>query len=220
VTSVPPGKQPTGKVATGKTPVVLPPPVAPSPSRVASRVLTGVGIGLVILAAGVAAVVVSSGDDDPTVTAADDGSETAGPASSASEDSEDDLEGGEEVPPSTSTSTTTTVAPEDDLPPGEWAAVLFAATSFGPADEVRAELSRFGDVRVLDSNAYTTLKPGFFVVYVGGFLRSSGALDYCRAIGRYDRERCHARYLSRDPSVASWNTPGTDDARPEFIVYP
>lgn len=220
---VPLGKQPTGKPATGKVAVTLPPPgPPPAAGRTTNTTLIAVVVGILVLALGAGAAIVLTGGDDDTVTATDDGSPSAEPGSSTDDrnDDEDETEDpGAETTPTSSTTSSTTV-PDDGLPPGEWAAVLYASTTFGPADQVRAELAHFGDVRVLDSSAYRTLKPGFSVVYVGGFLRSSGALDFCRAIGRYDRDSCHARYLSRDPSVTSWNTPGTDDARPEFVAYP
>lgn len=217
---VPLGKQPTGKPATGKVAVTLPPPGPPAAGRTTNTTLIAVVVGILVLALGAGAAIVLTGRDDDTVTATDDGSQSAEPGSSTDDGNEDEAEDPAAEPTPTSSTTSSTTVPDDGLPPGEWAAVLYASTTFGPADQVRAELAHFGDVRVLDSSAYRTLKPGFSVVYVGGFLRSSGALDFCRAIGRYDRDSCHARYLSRDPSVPSWNTPGTDDARPEFVAYP
>lgn len=217
---VPLGKQPTGKPATGKVAVTLPPPGPPAAGRTTNTTLIAVVVGILVLALGAGAAIVLTGRDDDTVTATDDGSPSAEPGSSTDDGNEDEAEDPAAEPTPTSSTTSSTTVPDDGLPPGEWAAVLYASTTFGPADQVRTELAHFGDVRVLDSSAYRTLKPGFSVVYVGGFLRSSGALDFCRAIGRYDRDSCHARYLSRDPSVTSWNTPGTDDARPEFVAYP
>lgn len=183
---------------------------------VVAAVIAAVAVGI-----GAAVVITATGGDDTTVRA-DDGEGSASPDTRDNDDDDDDDDDLTSGPAPTPTTSPPAVAPAagDGLPPGEWAAFLYAATSFGAADAQRAALAGFGNIQVLDSNRYVTLKPGFFVVYRGGFERSAGALDFCRATGRYDANLCYARYLSQARSAPSWNIPGTDTARPEYVAYP
>ncbi len=63
---------------------------------------------------------------------------------------------------------------------------------------VRRDVPR---ARVLDSDRYESLRPGYSVIYYAGpFTTGTQALSYCAAHGRATRDLCVGRYLSHNPA--------------------
>ncbi|HET9893784.1 MAG TPA: hypothetical protein VFQ44_02510 [Streptosporangiaceae bacterium] len=54
--------------------------------------------------------------------------------------------------------------------------------------------------RVLNTNAYASLRPGYWVIYYGHFATGTQALAYCAARNRTTRDLCIGRYLSNNPA--------------------
>jgi len=171
-----------------------------------------VGIGLAVVMATVALLL--TGEEDEPVEIEQASVEEA-PAEPSDEEAERDPDEDQDPPTPTSVVTappsTTQAPPSNGLPPGRWAALLYASTDRGPADAQSGALGHLGPVRVLTSSNFTTLKPGLYVVYVDGFDTADQAIEFCYDAGRFDESECYARYLSQDPSV-TWNVPGTDQA--------
>ncbi len=60
------------------------------------------------------------------------------------------------------------------------------------------------EARVLRSDDYASLRPGYWVVYAPGpFTDGRAALDYCARHGRTTANTCVGRYLSREASDAT-----------------
>jgi len=100
--------------------------------------------------------------------------------------------------------TTTTTAPPSAEPVDQWIAVLSSveqSVSPAEADERHAAItSRFADARRLDSNRYASLRPGFWVSYVGPFPSGEAAVGFCRSNGLAVPSNCYGRFLSHDPA--------------------
>ena len=86
---------------------------------------------------------------------------------------------------------------------GIWIAQLASVpTSAGPA-QLRKELDKIKTeipgAQYLDSSNYTSLNPGYWVVYyTRSFTDGNQALRYCAARGRSTRNQCVGRFLSHD----------------------
>ncbi|PRH76331.1 serine/threonine protein kinase [Streptomyces solincola] len=94
-------------------------------------------------------------------------------------------------------------AADPDLAAGAWIAQLgTVGKAAGPAARDRMDRS-LADKGVrerayLDSDAYASLRPGFWVFYAKGFTDGRQAVEWCGARG-LARDECLGRYVSEDP---------------------
>lgn len=109
------------------------------------------------------------------------------------------------------TTVTTTAAPTTTTPPRpgseserQWIAVLASvptSTAAGEADARHAAIvARFPDARRLDSTQWASLRPGYWVSYVGPFPTGDAVLAFCRGNGLGVPSQCYGRFLSTDPA--------------------
>ncbi|MDG4860549.1 serine/threonine protein kinase, partial [Streptomyces sp. T-3] len=112
-------------------------------------------------------------------------------------------------PPTTLPPTTppTTTPAESSPPPVDevantWVAQLASfpkSSGTGPRDRAAAALRARGaeNVQHLDSSAYASLKPGYWVLYSPGFGNGEEAVSYCQGIGLTSRNQCVGRFISK-----------------------
>ncbi|MFF2025611.1 protein kinase [Streptomyces sp. NPDC058171] len=94
-------------------------------------------------------------------------------------------------------------APPDAGPAGTWIAQLASVErSLGHTARARqaAALRARGlsGVRVLSSDRFAALRPGYWVFYVPDFATGRAAVEYCRSKGLVTRNACVGRYVSDD----------------------
>ena len=125
--------------------------------------------------------------------------------------------------PTTTTTTTTTIPPPTatpntgaptEMPPGHWVVALGSFTDPSNAERARQQLaSSAPDAQVLHSDDYTSLRPGYWIVYVDhGFQSGTATVAFCHSLGLNSNHSCHGRYLS---TVA-----GLDGSDPRFSASP
>ena len=187
-----------------------PPPVPPNHGEVPSRsrrplVLAAAACLCLLLIGGV--LMATSGDDadqDASTTGTggvgDDGAAAVEFEPDTSRPSDGNLSSGEaNVPSSTS-------AP----PERAWVVSL---GSYETESEAVALSSGLPGTGVLHSNDYSSLNPGWWVVYYdGNFQSGDDAVSYCYDTGRSSRDACYARLLSTEP--------GLDPNDQSLVVYP
>ena len=132
-------------------------------------------------------------------TVADTLTGTSVPASSAPSTSTSTL------PPATVPEPPDTVeqADDDQSLDGRFIAVIVSATSAAAAEGALADLEeRFGPhFGVLLSDDFSSLNPGYWVVYAGPFTTAAEAQDTCWSnLGMRSASLCYGRRLSQDPS--------------------
>ena len=105
--------------------------------------------------------------------------------------------------PTTTPQTATPSANPSVLPVGHW--VVFLG-SFSNPDNATNARSGFAasvpDASILHSDDYTSLLPGFWVVYVDrSFADPEATLSFCHSLGLNTDQACHGRYLSTEPGL-------------------
>jgi eukaryotic-like serine/threonine-protein kinase len=118
------------------------------------------------------------------------------------------------TPPTTTpppAATTPTGAPSN-LPSGHWVVFLGSFSNPDNATNARGSLtSSVPDASILHSDDYTSLLPGFWVVYVDrSFIDPQATLSFCHSLGLNTDHECHGRYLS--------SAPGLDGHDPRFTA--
>ena len=117
-----------------------------------------------------------------------------------------------EEPTTTTTdaTTTTTVAGGGASASGvsdEWVAVLASVDRAGGeavADQRHAEIQgRFPDAVQIPSDEFASLRPGYWVSYVGPFPDGDSVVAFCRENGLSVPQQCYGRFLSDDPADAA-----------------
>ncbi|MFV0137893.1 protein kinase domain-containing protein [Streptomyces sp. HMX87] len=195
-------------------------PVPAPPRRLRRPVLAGVAVTAIAAAVAVALSPPWTGGKDGTGRAT--GGRTTGasttpspsPTPSTQPQSPDPEQGPARRPgpsaatsPSHSPAPATTAPPDGRDPSGRWIAQLHSepVSSGTAARDRRLALVRatVPDARLLRSDDYASLRPGYWVVYAPGpFGDGRAALEYCAEHGRTTANTCLGRYLSRDPSDA------------------
>lgn len=174
------------------TPGVAPsPPGEPRPPRSNGLVLAVVAVVCVVVVAIGAVLLLTTGGDSQE--AATDSSERgAGTPTDATVRTD--------APPTTPTSEVLDTPSTPGGLPGHWVAFLGAYLS---ESDARATLGSMpSGASVLFSNDYTSLNPGFWVVFVNdGFRDGPDAWSFCQSIGRSDVDLCHGRFLSTSPAA-------------------
>lgn len=105
--------------------------------------------------------------------------------------------------PSTTIPAPTTTAAAMDIggDGGHWVAILASIPTSTPSGQVDATIeslrSRYPALMVLTSDDYSSLRPGYVVVYRGPWAASEDATRYCNDIGRAVPSECYARFVQR-----------------------
>ncbi|MEE1942250.1 protein kinase [Streptomyces sp. TRM 70361] len=199
-------------------------PAAPGrPARRRAMTAAGaVAAVAVLLAAGVYGVTALSGGDErrntgarpAATTSPGDGAAPDGKPAGAGADGAADRTSGTGSAPA---SPDGTGAPEDGAPSADaspdsgeasadsWIAQLFSEpVSSGTAarDERLASVrAQVPGARVLRSDDFAALRPGYWVIYAPGpFADGNAAVRYCAEHGRTTSDGCVGRYLSHDPA--------------------
>ncbi len=80
-----------------------------------------------------------------------------------------------------------------------WIMALASLETPEQADRYLAELEGIDDGRILLSDDWPSLRPGFWVVYAGPFATGEEVLARCRELGRDIPNDCVGRVLTRNP---------------------
>ncbi len=83
------------------------------------------------------------------------------------------------------------------VPFGHWVSMLGAKPSYEIASELSTEIP---GSTVAHSDDIASLRPGYWVVFMGSFSGADDALANCRSLGRYSRDDCYAAFLSTNPA--------------------
>lgn len=90
---------------------------------------------------------------------------------------------------------------------GQWIVVLASveqASDPTAADARHGEIeARFPEAEQLDSTAFESLRPGYFVSFVGPFATPEATVAFCQSHGLSVPSDCYGRFLSHDPQDAS-----------------
>ena len=91
---------------------------------------------------------------------------------------------------------------EDPAEVPEGSLLVYSAHGVSPAVREAADISAdWGvDARVLLSNDWASLNPGYYVVYMGSYPTESAARADCDSVGRSPSGACYGRRISDDPS--------------------
>jgi hypothetical protein len=108
--------------------------------------------------------------------------------------------------PAVRPSTPTTLAPSATPPvlgsgDGQWVAILASLADSASTASVDAEFnainSELPGVLVLRSSDYSSLRPGYIVIYKGTFSSQDEANQYCSNAGRAIPSQCYGRLVKR-----------------------
>ncbi|MGK5641047.1 protein kinase domain-containing protein [Streptomyces sp. URMC 126] len=196
-------------------PTVVDGPVPPADGRARRRRVTrAAGVAALCVLVGVAGTLVGLRltDDDggggraaaplpPGATVSAQGTRPPSAAPSSPAPAPSDLRSD---PPAAPPDSTRAPAPPSSGPegePGTWIAQLASvplADGPGARDrELAAVRRQIPDARVLRSDDYASLRPGYWVVYAPGpFSGGTAALTFCEEAGRLTDDTCVGRYLS------------------------
>ncbi|TDF48500.1 serine/threonine protein kinase [Streptomyces sp. WAC05374] len=218
VTAPPRATPPPGPVPPGPLPAPATRPGLPARSRT-PVVVAALSVAVALVAATALVLVLRGGPDtnagghrgpaaSPTATAPPT---TAGPTASAPTTAPTTAAPTTTVP---TTAVPTTYRPTQAPPPPatpsdplaeSWIAQLASvskSSGTGARARMAASLRDKGleEADYLDSDAYASLRPGYWVFYVPGFNSGTEAAQWCRSAGLTSRNDCLGRYLSHRAS--------------------
>jgi hypothetical protein len=85
-------------------------------------------------------------------------------------------------------------------PTGQWISVMASIPQGQGVSVAEQQLSDIAksvpDAQLLNSDDYSSLRPGYYVVFEGAYSSSDAALAECTAVGRSVPNSCYSRYLS------------------------
>jgi len=85
-------------------------------------------------------------------------------------------------------------------PTGQWISVMASIPQGQGVSAAEQHLSDIAksvpDAQLLNSDDYSSLRPGYYVVFEGAYSSSDAALAECTAVGRSIPNSCYSRYLS------------------------
>jgi hypothetical protein len=83
---------------------------------------------------------------------------------------------------------------------GNWIAVMASVPQGQGLPAAQQQLSNIvasvPDAQLLNSDEYTSLRPGYYVVFEGAYSSRDAAVVECNAVGRSVPDECYPRYLS------------------------